>query len=321
LNIKFIPFLNNAEGQNWRKSLESDFLSNEGKNLTDEINNIRDQKASYGSTEDYYRDLHQKKSERQELWLKNLIENTVKLFDDVIGNLSTDELDSSKTTIVAALPEFFWYDINDNNKHSKDIVFYHKPLYLDVVRNVLAGYNELTELTNKYDNLIIFAGTIMWKEINLQNHTDEKIYNTLPIYFEGELKKEWSKHNVSAIDGFYYNGNLAKAKIGKSTSAEAPVLNFNGISFTYDICLDFLCGLNGSAPLSTELCRQEKIETDVNVLIAAGMPVSYNYQSKINSPVLLRCDGLSLPYAEILEKANCSSTDISECITAMNISI
>ena len=65
-------------------------------------------------------------------------------------------------------------------------------------------------------------------------------------------------------------------------------------------------------PLSTKLCNNEGInDVDVNVLIAAGMPVEQDYINKeIKSDILLRCDGLSLPHGETLKKVQ-NTTDIT----------
>lgn len=159
----------------------------------------------------------------------------------------------------------------------------------------------------------------MWKRINKSNNKEEKIYNTLLIYYEGEFQKEWSKHYISYIDGFkdkYHN--TIKDKIGESTDNSLPVVTFNGLSFTYDICLDFCCGKHNTCPLSTELCESENIVTDINVLIASGMPIyNKNYISKINSDTLLRCDGQGSSYCEILSKNRAKAkenTPIIECL-------
>ena len=348
----FLPFINGSEasedgryadedGRKWRKELEKNFLLDPyiGK-LNDEINQIRHSKpagnADAGAIADYYKRLHEKKSERQAEWLKRLTVETAVLFESKLDAMPDEVKNSDDCIIVAALPEFFWYDINDNEKHTKKdaeqtdaeqteddepsgegkvekyIVGYHKPLYDTNMINILlhTKNNPLSKLTEKYNNLIIFAGTAMWKIINEENHKDERINNTLIIYHTGSVANTWAKHFFSRIDGFYTyiependdeNGTfvLVKNKKGeyKVLYDSAPITEFKGVKFTYDICYDFVMG-TGDRPLSTDLCGGQK--TDVNVLISAGMPIDEEDLTTINSPVILRCDGWAYPpYAEI----------------------
>lgn len=319
--IRFIPFVNDANNMNWRKNLEDKFTK-DNIDLTTKINNIRNKKSTTDAK--IYRDeLHKIKKERQEKWVKYLMDETEKYFNvrcqAVADEWKRKGISEKDAVMVAALPEFYWCDINDNLKHmdgnniSTYIVGYHKPLYLEVINSIFKNKsNALYKLTDKYKNLIIFAGTVIWKEIK-DNPFDELIYNTLFIYKNGEISN-WSKRNISGIDGFFGTyGNCLKAKLGKGDSGKIgdigqPLVEFNGIKFCFDICLDFSSGMvsNAQCPLSTALCTGK---TDINVLISAGMPVNSYGLSTINSPVLLRCDGLSQPYGEILEKDNLAIID------------
>jgi hypothetical protein len=302
--IVFLPFLNDYSGKKWRERLERAFLNNDG-GLTETINEIR--KKSHTKE-----DLHTHKIERQEKWLNYLIEQTASLFKVQLEDLPDDDKDPDETTIVAALPEFFWCDINDNNKYKDDIVGYHKPLYIENAVKYFTESNAFTELTKTYPNLIIFAGTAMWKVINKNDNKDEEIFNSLIVYCGGAYKESITKHHVSVIDGFYGKQEgtytLLKEKNGESTMDISPFIEFNGNKFAFDICLDFE---KGKVPdknnqgkyiktsLSTQLCKETP---DVNVLIAAGMPVDENNIGNIKSNILLRCDGLYPPYGEILIK-------------------
>ena len=327
-NIIFMPFINDDTAIAWREDLENDFLAGEGKALTDEIKSIRAAKKGYessGRLKDYYADLHSKKSPRQEMWLRKLIHETAAIFEKELKKLSGDGADPAKTTVVCALPEFYWCDINDNNKHKSDVEGYFKPLYLQNALKPLTEKNELMDLTDKYKNMIFFAGTAMWKRINTEDHNDEEIFNSLIVYADGKYKESISKHNVSRIDGFYGYDRLTDdfikvsrtKKIGEATLEVPPVTEFNGMRFTYDICLDFICGKAGTkiAPLSTELCNKAGIGgIDVNILIAAGMPIDDTplpngtippgglARQKIKSDILLRCDGLAPPHGQVFIK-------------------
>lgn len=332
--IIFMPFINDTAAREWRKNLENSFLAGSGKKHTDKIRKIRSKKKEYENEQGYYNALHAEKLPRQREWLKFLIQNTAELFRTQLDTLTGDSLVAEKTVIVCALPEFFWYDINDNNKHSGStpdspcIVNYHKPIYLENAVDILTESNKLMDLTKTYPNMIFFAGTVMWKQINREDHKDEEVFNSLLVYSGGTYTESITKHHVSAIDGFgniYKDKNLnnvyrrIKEKDGKSTFEAAPVTEFCGLKFTYDICLDFkYLDKTKSAKgeyktLSTELCRKNGInDVDVNVLICAGMPTNQSYvDTHIISDLLLRCDGSYKPYSEIFVKTGANrSTDI-----------
>lgn len=300
----FLPFINGNKAKTWRSSLEQSFIANEGASLTAEINNIRqDDKLKLNNKEEYIEQLHAKKSARQIMWLKKLAAETESIFRAECTKLTGDELDSKNTTVIAALPEFFWYDINDNDKHknTEKIVNYHKPIYAANLINYLLGHeNPLVKLTTDYPNLIFFAGTAIWKYLDPENK--ENIYNTLMIFGGGKLLKVWTKVSVSTIDGFYDWSKskvvVAKDKIGHGTTNDIPAVSFNGKTFVFDICLDFSLK-PGEPPLSSKLFSGN---SDVNLLISAGMPVDSTKLNLINSPLMFRCDGLREPYGEILIK-------------------
>ncbi|MDE6591583.1 MAG: hypothetical protein K2K57_00775 [Oscillospiraceae bacterium] len=328
-NIFFMPFTNNANAVSWRNNLETAFLNGEGKEVTEQINNVRSAKKTYASEEKYYNELHDFKLCRQIKWLNHLLGKTAEIFDKQLEKLTS----SSADVIVAALPEFFWIDINDNHKHNEQgtnggsIMNYHKPLYRPCLEVFLKGDNPLAELTSKYSNLIFFAGTAVWKEINYDDHTDELMYNSMVLYKEGRYVPSVTKHNVSTIDGFFHDHyTLSKDKAGKDTGTEAPVTDFMGLRFTYDICLDFKCvrdARGNTVPLSTQLCNDNGINNvDVNVLIAAGMPVSPAYLPTLKSNCLLRCDGLANPYGQIFKNnTNISLNSLSDLISVGSVNI
>lgn len=332
--IIFLPFINSAtNGGNWKKERESLFLAS-NKNLTDKIETVRRKKTTnpeyVNNIQKYYEDLHTEKSERQKKWFEFLLNETAELFRKKLQEISTKE-GFEQSIVVAALPEFFWHDINDNHKHEDKrdennyIVGYHKPLYHQNLINVLyPDTNPLKKLTLDYSNLIFFAGTAMWKFINSADHKKEKIYNTLFIFHSGKIADAWSKQFFSTIDGFYSEGKkntdpnvkpedtlpkLIKKKKGELELQYGfiPLIDFHGVKFAYDICVDF--GLTKPKknetdtttekypPLSTILCKNNDV--DVNVLISAGMPLSNGKLSQIKAPFILRCDGSSAPYGEI----------------------
>ncbi len=327
-NIIFMPFTNNRNAVSWRNGLEAAFLNGEGKEDTDEINNVRLTKGTRPDDE-YYNELHNFKLCRQIKWLNYLLDKTAEIFDAQLKNLSS----SPNDVIVAALPEFFWIDINDNDKHNEQgtngesIVNYHKPLYSPCLEVFLTNNNPLAVLTSQYPGLIFFAGTAVWKEINYDNNKEELIFNSMVLYKNGEYAPSVTKHNVSNIDGFHHNSiTLSKDKRGEAVSTKAPVTEFKELTFTYDICLDFMKGTDterNTVPLSTELCNANSISNvNVNVLIAAGMSVDANYLHTLKSNCLLRCDGLSQPYGQIFHNnTNIPLNPLSNLISVGSVNI
>ena len=330
--ITFLPFINGSQnksdGKQWRIKLENDFL-NDSKiiGFTKAINEKRRRSLDEYATKDelirYHLELHELKKQRQIEWIKKLVSETANLFEAALKDIP--DAKAEDRIIVAALPEFFWCDINDNRKHewgnrnSSYIKGYHKPLYDDIVSRYLfhAKDNPLAELTKEYQNLIIFAGTAMDKKINYSDHKEDKIYNILPIFYGGNDAIQWLKCYFSHIDGFDSEEKEGKKGDNKVLNGSGeletnpdlfPITKFRGVKFTYDICRDFIVGKKG-APLSTVLC--EGWITDVNVLIAAGMGMKSekSHPELINSPVLLRCDGLTPPYAQIVYKNGDPSID------------
>lgn len=312
--IIFLPFVNgssdNADGRKWRKDLEYNFLNDSDiKSDTKDINDIRAQKGTNKEyktdIQRYYADLHAAKAKRQTKWLEKLSAETAARFRSRLDDLTEDDKNPKKCIVVAALPEFFWYDINDNNKHAVDDKHYHKPIYENTLYNTLwAQSNALAKLTDDFPNLIIFAGTALWKKINQSKHEEDNIYNSMFVYCGGKIDTAWTKYHVSNIDGLSLPEKFRKAYKDRITLI--PYIEFWGVRFTYDVCLDFIMGDNAE-PLSTTLCKKENKITDVNVLVAAGMPIDNKNLDKINSPIILRCDGLTSPYAQIALK-NASST-------------
>ena len=335
--VIFLPFINGdndtVDGRKWRKDLENVFLHDPNiTSLTNAINGVRNPNPNAENDDAYYQELHAKKSIRQHEWLKALSAETAALLENSLNALPDDVKNSDKHIIVAALPEFFWCDIHDNEKHTKRdnapqtgeyIEGYHKPIYDKNLADCLfAPTNPLAMLTGTYNNLIIFSGTAIWKTINSCDHKNEKIYNTMLIYSSGGVKEVWSKNYFSNIDGFNSTKKEGKkGELGKLVVRDGrtefvpnhhltPITEFNGVKFAYDICIDFSVGKNGQ-PLSKDLLGDQK--TDLNILIAYGKRFNANLGININSDVILRCDGYLPPYGQI---AKSGSYDLSMIVTS-----
>lgn len=325
--VIFLPFINgpkaDKDGRGWRNDLEESFKNDPNiTGLTDAINEVRNPDPNADNDAAYYQELHARKTIRQREWLQALSAGTAALFENSLNALPSEVKNSEEHVIVAALPEFFWCDINDNKKHTgkdnaKNGVFiegYHKPIYKDNLDILRDPKNPIARLTNMYNNLIFFCGTVMWKEINPVNHKDEKIFNTMFIYYGGAVNKEWSKCIFSPIDGF--NSPEKEGKKGELGELDEngqlatvldspPSVSFHGLNFAYDICCDFIIGKDNKPISSGVFKNQQKIENShVNVLIAAGMKLRGKNLEAIKSPIILRCDGNAKPFAEIAKRCD-----------------
>lgn len=136
---------------------------------------------------------------------------------------------------IVLLPEFFFVDIYDNPVPPKtDVRGYVKPFYEDVAR-YFAGLhteypvhefieeslhqNRIKDLTALYPNMIIFAGTMVWKtKTKRAVYTDgqevitrrkwkfkkvetDTFFNTAVVFLDGHCQYLWDKQFISSIDG------------------------------------------------------------------------------------------------------------------------
>ena len=110
MKIKFLPFLNDNDGKLWREKLENEFMSQqEVKDITKEINKLRNSKPAILKTYDekyknsapaerkkvlrekesvstpevvdYYKRLRSLKEERQQNWIKYLMNRVAEVFE------------------------------------------------------------------------------------------------------------------------------------------------------------------------------------------------------------------------------------------------
>lgn len=284
-NIHYLPFINNSEAIAWRQNLEQAFMQ-EHQEGYDRLNAAR----ADGTADD---DLNDIKRELQCKWFVRLNEEIYKKLDAKLAGIPNDE------TVIAAMPEFFWRNINDNRKHTDphEIINYGKSFSYEV-KEIWANSKQEDEysfqkLTTKYTNLILFAGTVWWKK-------DDLIRNSIPIFANGQYEGQWSKANLSSIDGL--GGPIANCpdlnkidkraihwqpqKVNDADKLPLPEVTFNGLRIGLDICLDFI--VDG-------LCSRDLLPTkpDIHLLIAGGMPITNENKAYINAEKLfLRCDAI-----------------------------
>lgn len=284
-NIHYLPFINNNDAIVWRQSLEQSFINAH----QDDYNRLNAARSN-GTAED---DLNDIKRELQCKWFMQLNKEIYEKLGAKLQNLPVNE------TVIAALPEFFWRNINDNKKHERDIANYGKSFSYEVKQiwenSKPSDEYSFQNLTAKYPNLILFAGTIWRKKDNV-------IRNSLPIFANGNFFGQWPKRNLSGIDGLGDNIPLSPTfdmnKVDKvtvhwtkpdfdPTDLTMPMITFNNLTIGLDICLDFIVPGSRSADLLFPTVP------DIHLLIAGGMPVDNNNAANINaSRLFLRCDAM-----------------------------
>ena len=285
---------------------------------------------------DYRENMHKAKGSRQKIWIQQLMNTVLSFFDEELKKYkNTTEND----IFVLMLPEFFWADIVDHiqlyhiKRNDMGIAGYVSPLYEESYKLLLDSGNIIAKwMKDQKKNIIFFAGTAMHKEIN-DDPMKEKIYNTLLIY---SVKKDdavqistWNKVNYSPIDGFMVNGHVVRNKIPHEEKKEVigvgekalekPSINYEGLVFSFDICLDYAITVDGYSESRKLLNPQE---AEFNILIAGGMPIMNPYDSieKKSANCVVRCDkeqfqaDRNIPWNEA-----CCSVRVGETIQDMNV--
>ena len=141
--------------------------------------------------------LNNTKKELQCKWFVKLNEEIYKKLDAKLADIPDDE------TVIAAMPEFFWRNINDNQKHTDphEIINYGKSFSYEVKEIWPDSKPEdeysFQKLTTRYPNLILFAGTVWWKK-------DDLIRNSIPIFANGPVS--YTHLDVYKRQHFQYSG-------------------------------------------------------------------------------------------------------------------
>lgn len=286
----------------WRFQLEKDFMAAHT-DMTNAINDVRKQKAAMDKVK-YINALHEKKEIRQKAWMAYLENAVCTELKKAIEELKTKPGYDATGMIVAAIPEFFWRDIDDNPKTDKPYANYGRPFYdavlMDFMKKPADAAENFHDLTRNQPNLIVFAGTFWWKIPDISGNKDEKYLNTLTVFHSGQVQFTWNKLWVSQIDGAGDPGEPKRlddpinikpgSSPAKHDSSFVPLVSFMGKTLSMDICLDFVAGNSArTTPVSKTLIQDAgKPVPDIHVLIAGGMGLdpAYIYAGSL----FLRCD-------------------------------
>jgi len=251
---------------------------------------------------------------RQEYWLSWLQDifccQVGQALVSCIQGLPADDLE--QRLFIAAFPEFSFTDFltNDLTAFYKETVykFLHGTLPNDIPRTG-APLQTLAQLTTAFRTanreVLIFAGTIMWKTARLY-------YNMAPVFFQGACVYVWEKQQISGLDGksyqvrhrhpvsfgrnatyhpqhsMYMAGLLTvNFLIQRGFQEIKPVFKLNifgrEINFAITVCLD----MNDHSIIGSETA-------DIHMLIAAGMEPNHEfyYANICARSLFLYCDSV-----------------------------
>lgn len=228
--------------------------------------------------------LHIVKQERQMRWLSWLEDFTCSQIRNIMRIRPSNP--QAEVIYIVTFSEFYFTDYNDNKNHveiGETVTGYVKPFYRPVMeafvngrlpdaqRNSIRESYRLAGLTGENNNLIIFAGTIIWKPLS---DASGYFYNTAPIFYHGALQLLYDKREVSGVDGVagckekhkhepLPSSHTSLDNISSARSACSPVFEWEihgrKLKFALSICKDY----------TTHRIREDGV--DIHVLISAGM--------------------------------------------------
>lgn len=258
------------------------------------------------------------KTIRQQYWLSWLedyyckkIATAFQVCANGIAPNNTDE-----HLFIVAMPEFifsdFRVDMHEAFYESVGRQFIHGLLPKDMPRTA-APMQTLAQLTATLSGprrqLVIFAGTIVWKKFSALQQTS-LFYNMAPVFFGGSCCFVWEKQMISGLDGKSHNdqhrhpvafgreknvethGALMAGALtleilaGLGYQAVQPVFQLTifhrPVRFAVTICLDFI-----------EPAILGNVRADIHILMAAEM-IPYNTPEKLSNirttNIFLYCD-------------------------------
>lgn len=231
---------------------------------------------------------------------------------------------------IVLFPEFFFVDIYDNPVPPKTkVTGYVKPFYEDVARYFTGLHTEspvhkfieeslhqsrLADLTALYPNMIIFAGTMVWKtktkrvvytngqevitqkKRNFKKVETDTFFNTAVVFSQGRCCYLWDKQFISKVDGqggvkvihrhetpslsdLHYIKSSMSMEMGMQTPVLTWTLGEENITFLISVCLDFMA-------LSEQNYNPQP---DIHILTSAGASHFKDYAK--GRYFLLVCDG------------------------------
>lgn len=261
--------------------------------------------------------MHILKLERQLYWLS--------WYEDMLCELIENKLHIARegqdinTAYIVLMPEFMFTDMKQNTKHDSGPDFvegYVKPYYEEVMDAFINGRlpevqrqgrgipgHRLAEIASEGTNVIIFAGTIIWK-----TRADEYYINSAPVFWDGGCRFLWDKQTISDIDGTGYleeeemriRGKGEVERAGKAWHRhpidETSELTRNYMeNLTEGIKPWFTCRLAGqSITFGLSVCLDFTRRTLSEASVQVHVLLSYGIEprEKINATNLfLYCDG------------------------------
>lgn len=221
INITYI-ILDTVQYHNWEISIRAHFEARDdiismNKNIAEtkgrllKINEADDLEISAA-----YRNL---KIRRQLKWLNFYENELVKILE---SGLNDARRHHSSELYIAVMPEVLIRDDDYESKHPYN--HYVNPLYEEVVEiflgaektrkrdgsveryNTEKGARTLLSFTQSNQDVIVFAGTIWWKQLH-RDYPKGILFNSAPVFFNAKCCFLWDKQYLSSSDGVP-SGNL-----------------------------------------------------------------------------------------------------------------
>lgn len=207
--------------------------------------------------------------------------------------MSKEKKRDGDTLFLAVLPEFSILDypldytsteafvqrtmLSEWNIPPRDIAWAFKK-----ERVVLRSFKELTY---RYKNLLLIPGTTVWKA---QNAEIRSFYNTVLVYWNGNVIKVWDKQLISDVDGICSAHNPRHLQF-KYSSEKEPVL------YGSVLAGDFLTRIkhgHGYGPTFAIDVFDKKIKFGISVCLDAARPDFFTFDGipgELDFQILIAC--------------------------------
>lgn len=267
---------------------------------------------------------HYAKAVRQEYWLSWLQDIFCCQVETALRRsiAALPAQDTEQRLFVVAFPEFAFTDFYTNQLNA---------FYKSVAEKFISGtldhriqrqgtpLKTLAQLTTAYRSpnreIVIFAGTIMWKNFG-------KYFNMAPVFFQGACVYAWEKQQISGIDG---KSSRVQHRHPVSYGKDADVHPGSPMNMAGTLTVDFLArnGFRKVRPVFSltifgrQICFAITIcldlndgsiigneKPDVHILMASGMRPEGHLDHICSEKIFLYCDALSGRTAMYARKDN-----------------
>lgn len=262
----------------WLREVKSNFRALESiRGLEGQVAEFRERKRMSGQRidMDFYRRL---KYQLQQRWMNYYEDKLVDKLEEAMREAAPNCL------VVIALPEAVLCDYVtecEAELHGSRESGYVNPLYEETVRKFLGpsvyggeaaeriisaedGNKTLLQFTEAHGQVLLFAGTIWWKQW-IGGYPKGVIFNSAPVFYQGKCCFMWDKQYISNLDG------ISRSKL-KEQWCEYRI---NAMPMTGPVALPIPYP-NNINELDAELDRYYASENWQNLGILSSLTARYN---------------------------------------------